>query len=379
MTCELHGGACERGWELFTRPGDLARIIDRGVVMILIVRHGPGRGRLYPYLAATMLYIQRRQPELYQRLCFHDTGTRGPSLDGVSTVVFWLADPLREFYPTCYREAQDIANEARRRHLQIINPPEALSNSVKSTQSQLWRAAGIPTPPVYRFTSHGELRDASERCGYPLIIRSDEEHAQRNMHICREPRDLSSIPEDALRLPGAVIPLLDVRESFQRRDARDVRARFYHKKRLLVLGSRIRTKHTFFAESPIVSAATCLFGKPIRHTIRRVSHARDVAKCVRMDMTFWQCRAEHETLMRRAVDALGLDFAAIDYSDLASGSIVLWEANPYFHIPTARKIMLPYLRKPRRRVASFHEAIGRFLADLSLGSTSSFRAATDRM
>ena len=115
---------------------------------ILIVRHGKGRGRHRKYMRAALNHQRHNRPELFRRLIFHATGKPTPSWDGVGAVVFWLGDPLREWYPACYQEAVRLADEARSRGARVVTPPEALSNSIKSTQARLWAEAGITTPPV---------------------------------------------------------------------------------------------------------------------------------------------------------------------------------------------------------------------------------------
>ena len=69
--------------------------------------------------------------------------------------------------------------------------------------------------------------------------------------------------------------------------------------------------------------------------------------------------------MQRALGALGLEFAAIDYSDLADGGVILWEANPHPQIPRLEQIKMPYLRRASERLATYHDAIGEFFRELA--------------
>ena len=41
--------------------------------------------------------------------------------------------------------------------------------------------------------------------------------------------------------------------------------------------------------------------------------------------------------MRKAVETLGFQYAAIDYCDLPDGNVLLWEANPYFLMAPANE------------------------------------------
>jgi hypothetical protein len=111
--------------------------------------------------------LARRSPALAARVRIHETGAPAPSLDGVAAVVFWLADPLRERFPACFEEAVALAAEARRRGVPIVNPPESLSNTVKSRQARRWREAGFDThqaPPASRSSTSCARSPARSGC-----------------------------------------------------------------------------------------------------------------------------------------------------------------------------------------------------------------------
>jgi hypothetical protein len=87
-------------------------------------------------------------------------------------------------------------------------------------------------------------------------------------------------------------------------------------------------------------------------------------EALREDIRYWEAGSEHTDVMRAAMSVLELDFAAIDYSSLADGSVVLWEANPHFNLPPARQRMLPKQRRTRERLRSYGDAIAEFLGSL---------------
>jgi hypothetical protein len=298
---------------------------------------------------------------------FHETGNTAPQLNGVQVVVFLLADPLRETYPDCYAEAVELERRARARGVRVVNPPDALSNSIKSVQSRLWREAGIPTPLVRRFETVQQLWSLSARLQYPVLIGADEQQGPRTIHVCEDPQAVSAIPSTDIRLPGAVASIADVRQGFRERDPGTVWARLFHKKRLLVLGGKVRTKHVFFSRYPVVTTSTCKFRR-YRGRWGRLAWLARIdrwsAACVHADLEYWRRGREHDGLMRRATETLGLGFAAIDYSSLADGGVILWEANPYPALPTTRDIMLPRRRHAKERVESYYDAIAGFFADL---------------
>jgi hypothetical protein len=333
---------------------------------VLIVRHGKGRGRHRNYMAEALKRLYRLRPALFRRLVLHHTGEAAPPLDGVAVVVFWLADPLREWYPDCYADAVDLAEAARALGLRIINPPESLSNGIKSVQARLWAKAGIATPPVERFSCRADLVAAVERLCFPLLVRGDEWHGQKGARVFSGADELLHADAAEMVFPCAIAPLVDVRSDYREKDPFSPFAGLFHKKRLIVANGAVRTKHTFFADTPIVSAASSLFGRPRRWLQGLFPPYLSPLErtCVAIDLAYWEQREEHKLLMNRACTALGFDFAAVDYSNRADGTPVLWEANPYFILPRLDEMRLPRLRRAVERVDSYHDAIGDFLASL---------------
>jgi glutathione synthase/RimK-type ligase-like ATP-grasp enzyme len=347
---------------------------------VLIVRHGKGRGRHRRYMREALDALRRRRPDVFRYLVFHATGEPAPPLDSFGSIVFWLADPLREFYPSCYDQAVHLANEARARGLRLINPPEVLSNSIKSIQAGLWKAAGIPTPPVERFDDPSALKSAITRFDFPVLIRGDEQHAQKGAFVFETPDALLEAHSKSLHWPCAVSPLVDVRKGYEGSDRPEF-ARLFHKKRLIVADGSIRTKHIFFAPNPVVSAATCTFAQHgwwtqmgLRSSISPLER-----RCIENDLTYWRQREEHRELMIQACNVLGFDVAAIDYSVRDNDAPILWEANHYFQLPKLREMMLPLQRNATERVMSYYETIGDFLDRLTRHDRAEVDAITRRV
>jgi hypothetical protein len=350
---------------------------------VLIVRHGEGRGRrethkheTHKYMNHVLRHFRQERPDLYRRLVFHHTGSPAPRLTGVGGIVFWLREPLRLF-PACYEEAVRIADEARQRAIPIVNPPESLFDVSKSNQGRRWREAGIPTPDVERFETLESLRNAVERLPFPLVLRGDERHRQNAMHVIRDGGELLKLDAKVLIFPYAVSPLIDVRLGY-RDKPRSAYARLFHKKRLIVANGAIQTKHVMFSYQPIVGSSTSIYNKAGRGSFLEAAFLlwplhRD---CVAEDLAYWQQGTEHSALMLKACDALGLGFAAIDYSNLSDGTPVLWEANPLFGLPSLRNIRLPGRRRAVERISSYYEAIGRFLCELTMASAAGARHYT---
>lgn len=311
--------------------------------------------------------LELSRPAVHARVRIHETGDPAPALDEITGVVFWLADPLREHFPQCFREASAIAAEARSRGIPIANPPDALSNTVKSVQARLWDEAGIPTPEQLRFESRHELLGLLDRVRYPVIVRSDDEHAQRGMRLCGSPGAVESAVGPGFHFPGALSPIVDTRAGYRNGADKTVWARYHHKKRALVLGQRVVPLELFFSRDPIVASETCTFHRYAgrrRLPDRLASLLPWERRCIDADRAYAAGGRVPADLLRRAVAALCLDLAAVDYADLADGGSVLWEANPHFRLPPVSSMYLPGPRGIRRRHEAAYAAIGNWLDEL---------------
>ncbi len=315
---------------------------------LLIVQHGRGRGRLHDFRRHLLERFARADPALARRIRVHETGDPPPDLAGVRAVMFWLADPLRELYPDCHAEATAIAEEVRRRGGRVVNDPAALSNTIKTTQAALWRTAGIPCAAAEPFVDHAGLAGAAERVGFPAIVRSDLHHAQEQTYLCRTEADLAAVPDTGRLYPGVVLPLMDTRAAYLTERPGTIWARYWHKKRIFVFGDVVVPNHTLFAPTPVVGLQRSLFWRyRRRHAVFAplLAFRRWDREAVQVDRGYADAAPERPELFVRAMRALGLDWAAIDYSTLADGSVVLWEANPYFTMPVGAK---GFLARPRR-------------------------------
>ena len=345
---------------------------------VLIVRHGKDRGRIPDFMRPAFRYIADYHPGLYRQLVLHDTGTWLPALDGVQAVVFMLADPLEQLYPQCYEEAVGLARWARDRGYPVINPPEALSNSIKSIQAPLWADSGIPTPSCERFESREELLDIVASKDFPVVVRGDWEHAQYGAHYCSGVDEARAIPDETLVCPGVVTRFIDTRESYRAAGRQDVWANLYHKKRVFLFGELLMANHVYFSEEPIVHSGNSTFAslKACSPRVRRVMKYRKPHwESLRAERDFVTGRLDEPDLMLRAARALGLGYLAIDYACHVDGSVVLWKANPYPWLPSWRMAMLPGERQIQSNFRIAYERFASFLRSL-LGAPQSGNGTT---
>lgn len=204
---------------------------------------------------------------------------------------------------------------------------------------------------------------------------------------CRLGRGRLAIPADDLTCPGALVSFLDVRDGYRRKLPYTLWARCYHKKRAFVFGDVVVPGHLFFSTDPIVRASnsTLAFHARVRDTVgdlladvprwdRRLGLSRRLQRLVPLtgaarrsvdlELAFTRGAPARPGLMRRAVRTLGLEFAAVDYSVLADGRVVLWEANPYPWLTRSSDGILPGRRQLRKRNHRIFSALGRFFEGL---------------
>lgn len=321
---------------------------------LLIVQHGRGRGRLHGFRSHLLEHFSRTAPSLARRVRVHETGNGRPDLAGVRAAMFWLADPLRELYPDCHAEAADIAGEVRARGGTVVNDPDALSNTIKTVQARLWREAGIPCSAAEPFADAAGLRAAVERAGLPAIVRTDLHHAQEATWCCRDAEAVARLPADGRLYPGVVLPLVDTRAAYERERPGTIWARYWHKKRIFVFGDVTVPNHCIFSSSPVVGLHNSHFwrykGKKGRVLSPLAWLRRWDREALAVDRAYAEAAPERPELFVRATRVLGLEWAAIDYSTLADGGVVLWEANPYFTMPVGHKGPLAGPRRLRARV-----------------------------
>jgi hypothetical protein len=336
--------------------------------VVLLVRHGPGRGRLDNYGDGWLKRLARVRPDIRRRVAIHETGSgKRPQLDRVVSVVFLLADPVRERYPACYAEASAIAREAEARGARLINAPDALSNTIKSVQSRLWTQAGVPCAPSQRFESSAELERLASSATFPIIVRGDLLHAQQSTFVCQSPEEVRALPADRIAYPGLMDRFVDSRESYLAAAPDSVFARYYHRYRTFVFGRHVVPGAIYFSTGPIVGSHTSTwarYGANGRFAEPLAWIRPDDRQTVAADVRFATSPALQPELMRRAANALGLEFAALDHVVLADGSVVFWEANPHFYLAGLRDALLPLMRGIPSRLDRVHDAIGLFVTEL---------------
>ena len=344
---------------------------------LLIVRHGRDRGPrirlrgLRPARYQPMFDdVANRFPKLGRCFRYWETGSPQPNLTDVRAILFVLQDPLQELHPECFQDASALAQRARDADVRMVNPPESLSNTIKSRQAKLWREAGIPTPECIGFSTVDQLREAAKSMDGPFVIKADRLHAQERTVVCQNFDELLRVADDRIPARGVVSPVVDTRRSWQDVSPGTPFATHFHKKRAMVFGDHVCNNHIFFAEQPIVGCVSSTFGHfRSMNPFTRIKNNRRYQSHFDCDFDYWCQEPEKPSLLSRAAKVLGVEFCAIDYSTHADGELVMWEANPFFSLHRwpfdvlGRKRRLPY-RMPR-----VHDTAAMFFRDLMSGDS----------
>lgn len=312
--------------------------LRRGRVLLAV--HGAARGPHRPLRQVRPLAEPDGQTAVWE------TGNPKPDLSGVETVLFLLRDRLRERFPECYGDAVELAEQARNAGIRVINPPESLSNTVKSVQSRLWREAALPTPVVYPFRNTMEMRDAGAMVHFPALLRADRMHGDSEARIVRSRQQLHDMDPELIAFPGSLTAIEDVRADYLRRDPGSEFERFHHVKQALVCGDQVQFRHLYFSDSPIVDRRSATIRgaggwNPLRQLEARLRWRRHL----RLEEEFQRDGEPCAGLLVRAVRALGLECAVVHYSTLAGNRTILWKAHTDFLCHER-----PRLQSPAREV-----------------------------
>lgn len=355
--------------------------------LLLIVTHGEGRAPKSRFMSAVLQHVRQAYPDLSRSIACHATGEAAPSLDGVACVFFALNGPL-EVHPACFSDAVVIEKRAEEAGIRMVNPPRALSNTIKSAQAKIWRQGGIPTPPHIVFENPEKLVASASTFSYPVVVKSDRLHQQKGMRVCRDKLELRrAIEAHELEAPIAIAPFIDTRRGFREHRRGSIWAEFYHKKRTFVFGEILHPRHVLFSREPIVGLKNCTLSSYKRRAkaertrtsrvLRRLfgdkrGHAVDCVaqQSILEDNAFFDAPPEEPLLLQKACGLLGLEVAAIDYSVGFDGEIVLWEANANFGLVAQKNYLLGEERKFSERRHRLLEDGQRFIQSLIPMTTS---------
>ena len=228
----------------------------------------------------------------------------------------------------------------------VINPPAQVR--VTGRAAIAGRLASIPgvRPPKVVLAARDQLARAAEAYRYPLLLRSPGFHAGRHFARVDGPSDLDRIADG---LPGAELLLI---EYLKTRDAKGQTRKY----RVMVVDGRLYPSHLAISTDWKVHYFSADMADRPDHRAEERGFLNDMPG----------------VLGRRAMDslagigeALGLDYAGVDFGVGRDGEILLFEANATMVVnPPEPDPIWDYRRRPIGRIL---EAAGAMLVRRARG------------
>jgi hypothetical protein len=196
---------------------------------------------------------------------------------------------------------QRLEAHCDKREIPVINRSEGLLKIRKSECARWLEDAGVRSPRSQRIEDyHAFLRNQGD-LEFPLLIREEMSYGEkRPPYLVRNASELESVPFDELNAPFAS-------EFVETRGADGN----YRKYRYVAIGKLGIPFHL-----PI-----CRYWEA--RCEHRISNEQNLAE---EEKYLSQADPNHE-LFQRAIQMLGLDYAAIDYSYAKNGEPIVWDVN----------------------------------------------------
>jgi hypothetical protein len=214
----------------------------------------------------------------------------------------WLQDPVQQWSPETYDQANQLAADCDARGIPVLNRVDHLLNATKLRGAELMRSAGLATPNMAPISDPREFARTLAGLSLPLFVREDWGHS-RNVFRVDSTADLSRIPWSTFVRPLA-IEIVDVRNPRDR----------LHRKYRYVAAGDIGVSHHLQTSAEWITRGE-------NRVITPESRDEELHYITRPD-------PNHDAL-QGARRALGLDLVAFDYGDTSDGRMIVWEANPF--------------------------------------------------
>lgn len=215
----------------------------------------------------------------------------------------------------CEPALKAAARLIARTNVPVINNPRAVMKTGRISNARRLRGLpGVVTPHTLLFARdnlagpQGAALMAKHQCSFPLLLRSPGYHTGRNFILVEREADLAAA---AASLPGddvLTIEYLDARGS-------DGNARKY---RVMMIGGRIYPLHLAISANWKVHYFTSDMADKPSHREEEARFLEDMPAAL---------GGKAMAALERIRDALGLDYAGIDFGLGPDGDLLLFEAN----------------------------------------------------
>jgi hypothetical protein len=266
---------------------------------LLIVRHRTYQRQFFDVI---LKWIAANVPELLGLFDVHDLPVRIRDWSPYALHVPWLQDPVQQWSPEAYDQANRLAVECDARRIPVLNRVDCLINATKSRGAALMRGVGVATPRMAPIDDPREFERTLLGLAPPLFVREDWGHARHSFRVDSE-ADLRHIPWPMFSRPVG-IEIVDVR---------DPRDGVYRKYRYVAAGDLGVSHH--------LQSSTEWITRGENRLITPETQDDELRYITRAD-------PNHDAL-QRARCALGLDLVAFDYGYTPDGKAIVWEANPF--------------------------------------------------
>jgi hypothetical protein len=260
-----------------------------------------------------------------------------PSLNGIDMVLSWPYQAYRNrfihhglhFECMCQSHGIPIVNSLHHFHVR------------HSVALNVWARNNICCPPFQLFQQVDEIT-----LEYPLIIRTDGVHRGENMFRVNNHDEAADKVDKSQYNPeyppiNMAVKFLDTRKSQQ----------YYRRWHSYVIGDQVLPRQLVISDSWNV----------------HLSNAVNCEWAHQENAQFIASQDPNAQLLVQAARVIGADIAAIDYSYLPNGNIILWEANRRFDVATYGERLARYLAATGRTVeqaVADHQQIGTAIVDL---------------
>ncbi|MEM9303873.1 MAG: tetratricopeptide repeat protein [Pseudomonadota bacterium] len=219
----------------------------------------------------------------------------------------WLQDPVQDWSRQTYDQAVRIGRALEARGVTHINPVDRLVHASKSRAPEFLERVGLRMARSVLIADPDRFRMDAAGLAYPFMIREDWGHGGDPIRI-ENADELAYAPLENFRRPVAT-EIIDVSNE----DGR------YRKFRYIACGRWGVSHHLMLTPMWVTRGGDRIYDEAARQ--------EELAYIGKPD--------PHHEKFQAAREALGLNFLSYDYGYDRSGTLYVWEANPfaYIHFP----------------------------------------------